>query len=135
MKKILLLLATLAIFLTACATSAGPTKIKAKEMIKLLDNKETLVVYVGSSKCSACQAYKPVVAELIKNYKSKVYYVETDSDITADLTALLEKHLGDVQYTPTTFIFKEGVLLDSKVGALGYLALKNWFVKYGVITG
>lgn len=134
MKKLLLLLATMAIFLSACATSVGPTKIKAKEMSKLLDNKETLVLYVGSSICSACKAYKPVVAELIKNYQVKVYYVETDSDTTTDLNALLDKHLGEVQYTPTTFIFKDGVLLDSKVGALGYLALKNWFVKYGLIT-
>jgi predicted bacteriocin transport accessory protein len=133
MKKILILLATMAIFLTACS-SGGPTKIKAKEVTKLLDNKETLVVYIGSSICAACKSFKPVVAELIKNYKVKVYYVEKDTDQTADLTALLDKHLGDVQYTPTTFIFKEGVLLDSKVGALDYLALKNWFVKYGVIT-
>jgi predicted bacteriocin transport accessory protein len=132
MKKILVLLAVMAIFLSACS-SVGPTKIKAKEMSKLLDNKETLVVYVGSSICSACKAFKPVVAELIKNYKVKVYYVETDSDATGDLTALMNKHLGDVQYTPTTFIFKDGVLLDSKVGALGYIALKNWFVKYGII--
>lgn len=133
MKKILIFIATLAIFLSACS-SVGPTKIKAKEMSKLLDNKESLVLYVGSSICSACKTYKPVVAEIIKNYKVKVYYVETDSDVTADLTALLDKHLGDVQYTPTTFIFKDGVLLDSKVGSLDYIALKNWFVKYGIIA-
>lgn len=134
MKKILILLAMMAIFLSACASSAAPTKIKSKDVTKLLDNKETLVVYIGASSCSACQAYKPIVSELIKNYKVKVYYVETNSDVTADLTALQEKYLGTVQYTPTTFIFKDGVLLDSKVGALGYLALKNWFVKYGIIA-
>jgi predicted bacteriocin transport accessory protein len=134
MKKILILLATMAIFLSACTSSASPTKIKAKDMTKLLDNKETLVVYIGSSVCSACQSYKPIVSELIKNYKVKVYYVETNSDATADLTSLQDKYLGTVQYTPTTFIFKDGVLLDSKVGALGYLALKNWFVQYGIIT-
>ena len=134
MKKFLILLATMALFLSACASSSSPTKIKAKDMMKLLDNKETLVVYVGSSVCSACQAYKPIVTELIKNYKVKVYYVETNSDVTADLTALQEKYLGTVQYTPTTFIYKNGVMLDSKVGALGYLALKNWFVQYGIIA-
>lgn len=132
MKKILIFIAAMAIFLSACS-SVGPTKIKAKEMSKLLDNKETLVVYIGSSICSACKTYKPVVAEIIKNYSVKVYYVETDSDVTSDLTALLNKHLGDVQYTPTTFIFKAGALIDSKVGSLDYIALKNWFVKYAVI--
>jgi len=133
MKKILFILAAIALVLTGC-TSGGPTKIKAKEMTKLLDADETLVLYVGSSVCSACKSYKPVVTEVMKNYEVKVYYVETNTDDADDIEALIEKHLGDVEYTPTTFIFKDGVLLDSKVGALEYLALKNWFVKNGVIT-
>lgn len=133
MKKILFILAAIALVLTGCA-SGGPTKIKAKEMTKLLDADESLVVYIGSSFCSACKVYKPVVTEVMKNYEVKVYYVESDSDDEDDLETLIDKHLGDVQYTPMTFIFKDGVLVDSKVGALEYLALKNWFVKNGVIT-
>jgi predicted bacteriocin transport accessory protein len=133
MKKILFILAAIALVLTGC-TSGGPTKIKAKEMTKLLDADETLVLYVGLSVCSACKIYKPVVTEVMKNYDVKVYYVESDTDDVEDVKTLIDKHLGDVQYTPTTLIFEDGVLVDSKVGALDYLALKNWFVKNGVIT-
>ncbi|MHC1734383.1 MAG: thioredoxin family protein [Erysipelotrichaceae bacterium] len=133
MKKVLLILATLALLLTGCS-KVGPSQVEPKEVTKMLDNNETLVVYVGYKACSACQSFKPVVTELIKNYDVKVYYVDTYESDKEDLADLIDTHLGEVEYTPTTFIFKDGLLLDSKVGALGYLALKNWFVKHGVIT-
>lgn len=135
MKKLILALLVSGLLLSGCTTaSESATQIKAAEVIKLLDKGETLVVYLGASTCSACLSFKPTVKEIIKNYKIKIYYVEINNDVSADLESLIAKYLVKAEWTPTTYIFKEGKLLDSQSGALSYTTLKKWFVKYGVIT-
>jgi predicted bacteriocin transport accessory protein len=126
MKKIVALVVLLMTVLAGCTTSSDVTSIKASDAIKRLDAAESMVLVIGISTCSACKEYKPIVREIVKNYEVKIYYLELDSDVNADVTALIEKYLIEARWTPTTYIFKNGVLVESKTGAIKYSTLKDW---------
>lgn len=125
---------TIVVFLVSCSSLPnGPIKIKAKNMPNLLENNEVIVFYLGSSVCSACKVYKPIVSELVRNYKVKFYYVEANTDNTEDLNMLITNYLGEVEYTPHTFIFKDGKLLESKVCVIEYPDLITWLKGLGLL--
>jgi predicted bacteriocin transport accessory protein len=126
MKKIVALFILMMTVLAGCTTSADVTSIKASDAIKRLDAAESMVLVIGISTCSACKEYKPIVREIVKNYEVKIYYLELDSDVNTDVTALIEKYLVEARWTPTTYIFKNGVLVESKTGAIKYSTLKDW---------
>jgi len=126
MKKIVALFILVMTVLAGCTTSADVTSIKASDAIKRLDAAESMVLVIGISTCSACKEYKPIVREIVKNYEVKIYYLELDSDVNTDVTALIEKYLIEARWTPTTYIFKNGVLVESKTGAIKYSTLKDW---------
>jgi len=133
MKKLLVLLSILLLLFGCSSSPRGPIKIKAKEMPNLLKSNEIVVFYLGSSVCSACKEYKPIISELVKNYDVKFYYVEANTDDTEDLNDLIDNYLGIVEYTPHTFIFRDGKLKESRVGVIEYLDLKEWLEDLGVI--
>jgi len=133
MKKSIYLILILILVLVGCGTRSNYKSIKATEATAMLDNMDSIVLVIGLSSCAACRSYKPVVEELVKNYDIVIYYVELDTDNRTDVTNLINKHLIEALYTPTTYIFKEGVLVDSVIGDIEYRRLKTWLEGNGVI--
>ncbi|MBV1709591.1 MAG: thioredoxin family protein [Erysipelothrix sp.] len=126
MKKFVVIGLLLLTILAGCTTAQDVTSIKATEAIKRLDAAESMVLVIGISTCSACKEYKPIVREIVKNYDVEIFYVEFDSDVQTDVNSLIEKYLIEARWTPTTYIFKDGVLVESKTGAIKYSMLKDW---------
>ncbi len=126
MKKYIVLFILLITVLAGCTTGSDVTSIKASDAIERLDAAESMVLVIGISTCSACKEYKPIVREIVKNYDVEIYYVELDSDVNTDVNSLIEKYLVEARWTPTTYIFKNGVLIESKTGAIKYSTLKDW---------
>jgi predicted bacteriocin transport accessory protein len=126
MKKFVVIGLLLLTILAGCSTAQDVTSIKASEAVKRLDAAESMVLVIGISTCSACKEYKPIVREIVKNYDVQVFYVEFDSDVQTDVNSLIEKYLIEARWTPTTYIFKNGVLVESKTGAIKYSMLKDW---------
>ncbi|MDP2814335.1 MAG: thioredoxin family protein [Erysipelotrichaceae bacterium] len=126
MKKFVALFILLLTILAGCTTGNDVTLIKASDAIERLDAAESMVLVIGISTCAACKEYKPIVREIVKNYDVEIFYVELDSDVNADITSLVEKYLVEARWTPTTYIFKNGVLVESKTGAINYSTLKDW---------
>ncbi|PKM86620.1 MAG: hypothetical protein CVU85_07585 [Firmicutes bacterium HGW-Firmicutes-10] len=126
MKKLVVIGLLLLTVFAGCTTSEDVTSIKASEAIRRLDAAESMVLVIGISTCSACKEYKPVVREIVKNYGVQIFYVELDSDVKTDVNSLIEKYLVEARWTPTTYIFKNGVLVESKTGAIKYSMLKDW---------
>lgn len=126
MKKTIALLILLLTILAGCTTGNDVTMIKASNAIERLDAAESMVLVIGISTCAACKEYKPIVREIVKNYDVEIFYVELDSDVNTDVNSLVEKYLVEARWTPTTYIFKNGVLVESKTGAINYSTLKDW---------
>lgn len=107
MKKILMALTLL--LLVGCSLKMTTyTTIKYSDLIKKMDNKETFIIYFGSSNCSHCKAFKPVLEKVITDYQVKVYYlniVDFDEDRLEELTS----KTNFPQTTPTILFIKDGV--------------------------
>lgn len=126
MKKFVAMFVLLLTILAGCTTANDVTMLKASDAIKRLDAAESMVLVIGISTCAACKEYKPIVREIVKNYEVEIFYVELDSDVNTDVNSLIEKYLIEARWTPTTYIFKNGVLVESKTGAINYSTLKDW---------
>ena len=71
--------------------------------------------------CGPCKAVAPVLDELAKDYAGKLTVAKVDIDenpVTPNEYA--------VRGIPTMLLFRDGKLLDQKVGALPKSALKDW---------
>jgi len=133
MKKIFLFSLLLTLMLAGCSGRSNFKTIKAAEAITRLDNQESIVLVIGISTCAACKEYRPIVEELVKNYSFEVFYVELDSDVNTDVQQLIEKHLIEARWTPTTYIFNDGKLVESKTGSIRYQTLRDWLMSYEII--
>ena len=83
-----------------------------------IDNDETFILYVGFSACPYCQQYVPVLMSAAKNQNvDMIYHVDTKDDLNRDFVNDL-----NLSQTPTTYIYKDGVLVET---INGYLSLSN----------
>lgn len=133
MKKITILLFMMMMVLSGCSSNKSLAIIPAKDVTKRLDNSESLVVVIGQSNCSACIQYKPVLEEILKNYTVNLTYVEMDKDVIEDVKALIDKYLLEANATPTTYLFKDGKLINTFVGYFDYRETKNMLETNGFL--
>lgn len=119
--------------LSGCSSNKSLAIIPAKDVTKRLDNSESLVVVIGQSNCSACIQYKPVLEEILKNYTVNLTYVEMDKDVIEDVKALIDKYLLEANATPTTYLFKDGKLINTFVGYFDYRETKNMLETNGFL--
>ena len=71
--------------------------------------------------CGPCKAVGPILDELAKDYAGKLTIAKMDIDdnpVTPNEYA--------VRGIPTMLLFRDGKLLDQKVGAMPKSALKDW---------
>ena len=71
--------------------------------------------------CGPCKAVAPVLDELAKDYAGKLTVAKVnidDNPVTPNEYA--------VRGIPTMLLFRDGKLLDQKVGAMPKSALKDW---------
>jgi thioredoxin 1 len=71
--------------------------------------------------CGPCKAVGPVLDELAKDYAGKLTVAKVnidDNPVTPNEYA--------VRGIPTMLLFRDGKLLDAKVGAMPKSALKDW---------
>jgi thioredoxin 1 len=71
--------------------------------------------------CGPCKAVGPILDELAKDYAGKL----TVAKVNIDDNPMTPNEYA-VRGIPTMLLFKDGKLLDTKVGAMPKSALKNW---------
>ncbi len=133
MKKLVLILALLLMFVGCSNSAEGLPITSAKEVQQQLDQDASLIVVIGQSTCSACLQYRPVLREVVTNYDVKLAYVELDKDKAKDVNELVDRHLHEANSTPTTYVFKDGERVGMWVGYMDYKATKAFFEKHGMI--
>ncbi len=130
MKKIVKVL-LIALVLASCGK-----KLPTAELNQKLDNKESFVLYINQTTCSACAEFNPVLKEVKKNYQVEYYdwVVDTDKSEKADIEALVKRlNLPESLATPTLVIIKEGTTRSFQVGFMPYRDLLDYFKTYGII--
>ncbi len=144
MKKFILAGFFCLCFLAGCG-SKEITVISAEEAVQRLDNKESMVLVVGSTTCHACQSYDPVLEEIMKNYEElplvKIYIDDEDPIAVEGEEEQVRVHFRELQEktvtmpsTPTTLFIKDGKLMDSIVGNKEYAKVVSKLQSTGFIS-
>lgn len=133
MKKFLLLILCIFAF-CACANENYIIDTSLKEVKTMVENKESFILYIGSSDCSHCSSYRPKLEDVTLEYKVKVYYIDTsklNDDEYDELTNIVS-----FSGTPTTAFIDEGEDLGTQThidGDVSIDVIKNSFKNNGYI--
>ena len=77
-----------------------------------LENNETFILYIGRDTCPYCQQHVPNLMEAALNQNiSEIYHVDT---IDSSNSQFVDDE--KVNYTPTTYIVKDGVVVETIIG-------------------
>lgn len=135
MKKIAIaILMIFTLFITGCSKYKTYTEINYSELQSKLDNKDTFVLVVGSSTCSACANYKTTMEKVIKDKQVEIFYIDMKLLSEEDYAKLYSKFV--VVSTPTTIFIKDGIetsTYDRIVGSANYSDVVNNLKKQGYI--
>lgn len=108
MKKIVKLTVLVVVFLltTGCGKSYMK-EISYDEYKELIQNKETFILEIMRTDCSACISFKPKITDVANDYKIEVKYINTDH-LTEEENNKLAQETG-VTGTPTVIFYHEGL--------------------------
>lgn len=77
-----------------------------------IDNDETFILYAGRDTCPYCQQFVPVLMEAAENLDiDMIYHVDTIDPLNQDF-----KDEYNINLTPTTYIYSNGVLVETIIG-------------------
>ncbi len=109
MKKWLCLLCTILsiTFITACSKYTTYEEVSFDTVMKMLDNKQSFILFIGSSSCSHCATYEPKLNSVIKEYQVKVYFIDVSKLSEAENSKLNAK-ISYGNATPMTVFIKNG---------------------------
>lgn len=137
MKKILILILTIVVlFMTGCGTKKNTTyqEITYNILNQKLESKDSFVLVIGKTGCSACAKYKTTMESVIKDYNATVYYIDLAKLSDEDNAKVYSKYV--ITATPTTIFFKDGVetsTYDRIVGSTSYSKIVENLKKHGII--
>ena len=83
--------------------------------------KVPVVVDFGADWCGPCKQLDPILEEIAEENIDKLMVFK----INIDENPMIPQKFG-VRGIPTIMLFKEGKLIDTKVGSLPKSALENW---------
>ena len=123
--------------ITGCKNKmSGYVEISYQDYLHKIDNGESFPLVIGSSTCSACNMFKPVMESFISKYQIEVFYIDI-SKLTEDDYNLLK---SDVNFssTPTTIFIQDGKQTSVYYRIVGSETLSgvvNAYTKMGYIKG
>ena len=135
MKKLLTVLIILLV-LSGCSSKPQGrfSKLDVRSAQKMMDDKESFILYVRSSTCDKCAAYREILIKLFESEPMTVYYIDIDQQDEAEFRDLIYNYLGRCDTLPATYIIKEGKVADHKEEIIELGDLKLWFLENGIIS-
>ncbi len=104
--------------------------IKSADFFEKVENEEDFILIYGQKSCSYCEAYKPIVAKVIKDGYGDVPVYYIDGDILSDTDRSSITSYLDVTSTPTSYIFIGGSVVETSEGKKDETTTKNFFELY-----
>lgn len=135
MKKILCAIVILSlVLLTGCKKYDGYSELTFNELQTKLENKDSFVLVLGSSTCSACAKYQEVMKDVISDKQVEIFYLDLQQLSKEEYAKIYSKYV--IVSTPTTVFIKEGLetsTYDRIVGAANYTDVIKNLEKHGFI--
>lgn len=136
MKKVFMIISLLVcvIGLTGCSKYKTYTELSFDEFQNKLNNKDSFVVVMGSSTCSACAMYKKTMQDVIKDKQVEIFYLGLDKLNDEQYSKIYSKYV--IESTPTTIFIKDGTettTYDRIIGAASYSKVVDALKKHGII--
>ena len=121
------------------------------QVLKLFDSKDTSVLYLGRSSCSACVSFLPTLKSVQKDlgFKTKYLDITTVDTSSSDYNTFISKLTKEIEvnangtkstgkisdfygYTPMVIIIKDGKAANASVGALSESNFKKFLSSNGI---
>ena len=89
MKKVITLIGLIftILLLTGCNDNKYLKEISLDELYTKTENKETFILEIMRTDCSACINFEPKITKVFNDYKIEVKYINTD-DLRSSSTSL-----------------------------------------------
>ena len=92
-------------------------EVSYSKLQSIIKEKEKNIILIGRDDCSHCISFRPTMESVAKQYKMKVYYINTNTiDNEEDYNALWT--FFDANGTPTTAVVSDGKLIAREEGEL-----------------
>ena len=121
------------------------------QVLKLFDSKDTSVLYLGRSSCSACVSFLPTLKSVQKDlgFTTKYLDITTVDTSSSDYNTFISKLTKEIEvnangtkstgkisdfygYTPMVIIIKDGKAVNASVGALSESNFKKFLSSNGI---
>ena len=94
------------IFLVSGCNKSYMKEISYSEYHDLLDNKESFILEIMRTDCSACVSFKPKITQVANDYKIEVKYINTDNLSKEEVDKLYDE--TGISGTPTVIFYVNG---------------------------
>ena len=90
---------------TACSKQYTTyEEVSVDTVFQMLDDKESFILFIGSSTCSHCASFEPKLNQVIKKYQVKFYYLDVNQ-LTETENAKFNARISYGNSTPVTVFF------------------------------
>ena len=103
----------------------GPVTLTDRNFDQAVQKYPVLVVDCWAQWCAPCRMVAPVIEELARDYQGQIFFGKLDVDYNHEVAERYQ-----IMSIPTLLIFKEGRMVDTKVGALPRHALEEELLRY-----
>ncbi|MCI8545304.1 MAG: hypothetical protein HFH09_03635 [Bacilli bacterium] len=108
MKKLFVfVIIGLSLLLTGCGNKLKTYKeVDYKTLMNMFEEKQSFILFIGSTECQHCDLYKETLNEVISKYQVKISYIDI-SKLSMEENAKLKIYVN-YNGTPTTAFIEQG---------------------------